>query len=71
MLNIGTWIFEQPMNLVQIPHSIKYMKKFYEKVNFKSKHMNFEKLEQENENPRKQVYLLIGLHGWLAVENRS
>lgn len=40
MLTVGVWKFDTPLKLVEIPHSEKYFKSFYEKVDFESKKIN-------------------------------
>jgi hypothetical protein len=55
MLTVGVWKFEKPLKLVQIPHSNKYFKEFYEKVSFKSGKIQLEHINESNEELRKQI----------------
>ena len=55
MLNVGVWKFETPLKLVQVPHSEKYFRKFYEEVNFKSEKIQLEHIKESNEELRKQI----------------
>lgn len=55
MLTVGVWKFETPLKLVQLPHSEKYFKEFYEEVNFKSEKIQLEHIRASNEELRKQI----------------
>jgi hypothetical protein len=55
MVTIGTWKFEQPLKLVQMPHSEKVWKQFYETVSFKSEKLTDEHIRQHNEELKKQI----------------
>jgi len=55
MLTVGIWEFEKPLKLVQIPHSEKHFKKFYEEVGFKSEKIQLEHIKESNEELRKKI----------------
>lgn len=53
MLTVGKWIFETPLTLVELPHSEKVFKQFYETVNFKSESIQLEHIQKANLEDRK------------------
>ncbi len=55
MVTIGTWKFETPLTLAQMPHSEKVWKQFYEKVSFKSEKLTEEHIKKHNEEIRKRL----------------
>jgi hypothetical protein len=55
MVSIGTWKFEKPLRLVQMPHSEKYWKLFYETVTFKSERLTEEHIKQHNHELRNRL----------------
>ena len=55
MLTVSVWKVEKPLTLVKIPHSEKYFKSFYEKVNFKSSKIQLEHIQNTNKEIRKQI----------------
>lgn len=52
MLTVGVWKFETPLSLVQIPHSEKYFKLFYESVQYKSERIQLEHIQKANAEER-------------------
>lgn len=54
MLTVGAWKFETPLKLVQMPHSEKYFKLFYDTVQVKSESIQLEHVQQLNAEARKQ-----------------
>lgn len=55
MVSIGTWKFEQPLKLVQMPHSEKVWTEFYQTVSFKSEKLTEEHIKEHNAELRKQI----------------
>jgi len=55
MVSIGTWKFEKPLKLVQMPHSMRVWKEFYQTVSFKSGKITEEQIIEHNEHLRKQI----------------
>ncbi len=53
-LTVGIWKFETPLKLVQMPHSEKYFKQFYDEVNIKSEKIQLEDIKDNNKEIRGQ-----------------
>ncbi len=55
MLSVGVWKFETPLKLVEIPHSEKYFKSFYDEVNFKSEKIQLDHIRETNQKLRDKI----------------
>lgn len=54
MVTVGTWMFDTPLKLAQMPHSEKYCDLFFNTVSYKSERVTLEKVRARNAEIRSQ-----------------
>jgi len=55
MLVLGTWKFEAPLKLAEMPHSEKYWKLFYDIAGIKSETITDKNIKEQNEELKLQI----------------
>lgn len=55
MVTVGTWIIEQPLKLVQMPHSEKVFNALYEIVSYKPERLKLEHIKEHNEQLKRDI----------------